>query len=175
MAEISLKVNKREVYDEVAQTTSYTGAKKEEEEGAYDRIFTTRGDESQLERFWAESCIKVTSALKQHLQTEAIMEGDDFIIGLRVSSSFDTHLTETIEKELRSYFVMSITGKWFVFTNKGESAAYRGEAEALLEGVKRKVCHKKRPSRPRYVSTGITIGPGSGLPEGDMPGQREET
>ena len=50
MTDIALTVNKESVYEEVAQTTSYTGAKMNDEL-AYNRIFTTDEDKSMLERF----------------------------------------------------------------------------------------------------------------------------
>jgi hypothetical protein len=50
MIDIILTVNKEKVYEEVAKTTSYTGAKMDDEL-AYDRIFTTDEDKSMLERF----------------------------------------------------------------------------------------------------------------------------
>ena len=40
MTDIALTVNKESVYEEVAQTTAYTGAKMDNEL-AYNRIFTT--------------------------------------------------------------------------------------------------------------------------------------
>lgn len=50
MTDIALTVNKESVYEEVAQTTAYTGAKMDNEL-AYNRIFTTDEDKSMLERF----------------------------------------------------------------------------------------------------------------------------
>ena len=43
--EITLKVNKEAVYDEVAKTTEYTGAKMTDEQ-AYDLIATTEEDKA---------------------------------------------------------------------------------------------------------------------------------
>ena len=44
MINITLTINKADVYKEVAQTTSYTGAKMDSDGNAYDRIFTTDED-----------------------------------------------------------------------------------------------------------------------------------
>lgn len=53
MIEIVLTIDKENVYWKVAQTTFYTGAKtKMDDNGAYERIFTTDDDKLMLERFW---------------------------------------------------------------------------------------------------------------------------
>ena len=59
---IVFQIQKDTVYNEVAKTTSYTGAKMEGDEGAYDRIFTTDEDKIMLERFWNESKNKVVAS-----------------------------------------------------------------------------------------------------------------
>ena len=53
MIDIILTVNKEKRVYEGIKTTSYTGAKMDDEL-AYDRIFTTDEDKSMLERFGAE-------------------------------------------------------------------------------------------------------------------------
>ena len=67
MTEIELTVQKASVYDEVAKTTSYTGAKMTGDDDAYERIFTTDDDRMMLERFWVEACSAVTEQFKPFL------------------------------------------------------------------------------------------------------------
>ena len=147
MVELTIKISKEEVYEEVAQTTSYTGAKMENDEKAYDRIFTTEGDRSQLERFWNESCVAVCETLKEFIQEER-NERDGFTLFLSLSSSFDPALEPSMRKEMFSFFVMNIVCKWYVFTNKQEAGEFAVTAATMLEGVKRKAYHRKRPTRP---------------------------
>jgi len=116
MTDIALTVNKESVYEEVAQTTSYTGAKMNDEL-AYNRIFTTDEDKSMLERFWNESKNTACNSLKKILLNEVEREGI-YQLSLGVSSSFDEALTESMERSLFSFFVMNITAKWYTFTNK---------------------------------------------------------
>ena len=91
MTDIALTVNKESVYEEVAQTTSYTGAKMNDEL-AYNRIFTTDEDKSMLERFWNESKNTACNSLKKILLNEVEREGI-YQLSLGVSSSFDEALT----------------------------------------------------------------------------------
>lgn len=148
MIDITLTVNKEKVYEEVAQTTSYTGAKMEDEH-AYDRIFTTDEDKSMLERFWNESKNTVCNSLKKILLNEIEASGV-YQLSLGVSSSFDEALTESMNRSLFSFFVMSITAKWYTFTNKEEATGYATEAATYMEDVMRKAFFKKRPTRPTY-------------------------
>lgn len=148
MADIVLTVNKEKVYEEVAQTTSYTGAKMDDEH-AYERIFTTDEDKSMLERFWNESKNTVCNSLKKILLSEIEASGE-YQLSLGVSSSFDEALTESMNRSLFSFFVMSITAKWYTFTNKEEATGYATEAAIYMEDVMRKAFFKKRPIRPMY-------------------------
>ena len=146
MADIVLTVNKEKVYEEVAQTTSYTGAKMDDEH-AYERIFTTDEDKSMLERFWNESKNTVCNSLKKILLSEIEASGE-YQLSLGVSSSFDEALTESMNRSLFSFFVMSITAKWYTFTNKEEATGYAMEAAIYMEDVMRKAFFKKRPIPP---------------------------
>ncbi|MBD5371182.1 MAG: hypothetical protein HDR80_08575 [Bacteroides sp.] len=148
MREITITIDKEEVYEEVGQTTSYTGAKMEGgDDKTYDRIFTTEGDRSQLERFWNESCVDVCEALKEFIKEER-NEKDSFSIFLGLSSSFDPALEPAMKKELFSFFVTNIVSKWYVFTNKKEAADFSASAAGMLDGVKRKAYYRRRPKRP---------------------------
>ncbi len=147
MTEVTITINKEEVYEEVAQTTSYTGAKMQDDEKAYDRIFTTEGDRSQLERFWHESCVDVCEILKEFVQEER-NEKESFTVELALSSSFDKALEPAMKKELFSFFVNNIVSKWYVFCNKKEAADFSASAVAMLDGVKRKAYFRRKPKRP---------------------------
>lgn len=151
--EENFSVTKQQVYTEVAQTTSYTGAKMDDDANAYERIFTTDEDQKQLDRFWDESCIAFCESMKKYLAGDRFI-GDKESVGhefvLELSQSFDPALLPSMRKELISFFVMNITSKWYVFTNKKEADAYALSASELLEGLRRKACHKKRPQRPTY-------------------------
>ena len=112
-------MNKGDVLNEVAKTTAYSGAKMTGEEGAYERIFTTKSDREMLERFWTECQVSVCETLKKFLQQEETTdEGWNLKLGL--SESFDDTLIKSIKKELFSFFVTGIVAKWYVFTNKKE-------------------------------------------------------
>ena len=149
MKVVDITVNKGDVLNEVAKTTAYSGAKMTGEEGAYERIFTTKSDREMLERFWTECQVSVCESLKKFLQQEETTdEGWNLELGL--SESFDDTLIKSIKKELFSFFVTGIVAKWYVFTNKKEAGEYEGSASHLLVGIHKKVLFKKKPTRPTY-------------------------
>lgn len=149
MIEIVLTINKKSVYDEVAKTTSYTGAKMDGDDEAYDRIFTTDEDQSMLERFWSECKNTVCNALKKVLVSELDNDGE-YRLTLGLSNAFDEALADSMQRSLFSFFVMNITSKWYTFTNKGEATGYATEAATYMEDIMRKAFYKKKPTRPTY-------------------------
>ncbi len=153
MIDITFTIDKKSVYEEVAQTTSYTGAKMDDE-NAYDRIFTTDEDQSMLERFWSESKNTVCNTTKKLLTSESETDGV-FTLALQLSASFDEALTESMQRSLFSFFVMNITAKWYTFTNKQEATGYATEAATYLEDIMRKAYFKKKPIRPTYNNDNI--------------------
>ena len=106
MIDIILTVNKEKVYEEVAKTTSYTGAKMDDEL-AYDRIFTTDEDKSMLERFWCESKNTICNSLKKMLLDETEADSE-YRLSLGLSNSFDEALKESMQRSLFSFFVMNV-------------------------------------------------------------------
>lgn len=146
--EITLIVNKEAVYEEVSQTTSYTGAKMDDAH-AYERIFTTDEDKTMLERFWSECRNMVCNSLKKILVQEFEINGE-WKLTLGVSTAFDDNLTASMERSLFSFFVMNITAKWYTFTNKSEATGYASEAATYIEDIMRKAFFKKKPTRPTY-------------------------
>ena len=142
-------MNKGDVLNEVAKTTAYSGSKMTGEEGAYERIFTTKSDREMLERFWTECQVSVCETLKKFLQQEETTdEGWNLELGL--SESFDDTLIKSIKKELFSFFVTGIVAKWYVFTNKKEAGDFATVGKSILDDVKEKSFFKKKPTRPTY-------------------------
>nr|DAL65612.1 MAG TPA_asm: hypothetical protein [Caudoviricetes sp.] len=145
--EISLQISKETVFDEVLKTSSYTGAKINEDD-AFERIPATDENRDILERFWQESKNTVCTNIKRVLHDEN-EENDLWKLTLSVSNAFDTNLTATISNSLFSFFVMNITGKWFMIANKEEAKEYNAQAEIHLDDTLRKIFFKKKPIRPQ--------------------------
>lgn len=147
--DITLTVNQKSVLNEVAQTTSYTGAKMDDDANAYERISTVDEDTSELQRFWDESRAEVAQTFIRMLVSEGMADGE-YNLKLNVSASFDTALLPSMQLGLFSYFVQSIAAKWYVFTNKKEAGEAANVGKGILDEVREKAFYKKKPTRPTY-------------------------
>ena len=148
---IILEVSKSAVFNEVAQTTSYTGAKMDDDSNAYERITTVDEDQPELQRFWDESRAEVAQTFIRMLVSEGMaQDGDTYQLVLNVSVAFDEALLPGMQLGLFSYFVQSITAKWYVFTNKKEAGEFANVGKNILDEVKEKAFFKKKPTRPTY-------------------------
>ncbi len=78
------------------------------------------------------------------------MNGDNYELVLKVSDLFNMTLLPSMQLGMFSYFVQSITGKWYVFSDKDDAGAFSGRGTVLLEEVKVKALSKKMPTRPTY-------------------------
>lgn len=159
---VILSINKDAVFNDVAQTTSYIGAKMDDTMQAYERIFTTDDDKEKLMRFWDDSENLLCTNLKRFLVSEQETGSNanaTYNITLSLSSSFDIKLTRSIQNAIFSYFVASIVAKWFTITNKDEAAGYATEAAAHLEDALSKIYYKNKPQRPVLQPIGGAINP----------------
>lgn len=152
--DITLLVTKINVYDEVSKTSSYTGAKMDDNGSGYMRIFTIDEDRVVLERFWNEACNKVVDLVKPFIvsisklvESHTIDIANNFTAILCMPSSFDASLVESINTDLFSFFTNYIVGKWYEFTNKSEAEAYLLSAGAILKDIKSKIYYRKKPTR----------------------------
>ena len=159
MIEVKLKICKRDVYEEVAKTTAYTGAKKVEDEASYDRIFVTDADRLMLERFWREACNAVTDQLKEFIVTVSeqstisnmIDINNNYEAELSLSNLYDESLTGSIQNSLFSFFVETIISKWYTITNKEEAQVAAANAVGMLNDAVHKIYHRKKPTRKPYA------------------------
>lgn len=149
--EIKLSLRQSDVFEEVSQTTSYAGAKMDDDPKAFDRIRTTESNHAELKRFWDESRAEVAQTFIRLLKSEGMSsDGDTYELVLNVSVSFDMALLPGMELGLFSYFVQNIASKWYVYSNKKEAGGYASVASSILDEIKEKAFFKKKPTRPTY-------------------------
>ena len=70
MADLVITIKRSDVYEEVAKTTAYIGAKNKLEDGksAFDQVFVTDADLAMIERFYNESVDTLMNLLKQFVE-----------------------------------------------------------------------------------------------------------
>lgn len=154
MGNITFTVNKSNVYQEVAKTSSYSGAKMSDDNSAYERIFTTDEDRMMLERFWSEACNAVTELMKPFLarvsanpESHGVELGRNYEAEIVPPGFFDETLSDSIGSSLFSFFTNYIVGKWYGFTNKQEAKSYLDDAASMIDDVRIKLYYRKKPKR----------------------------
>ena len=150
MADYTLTIKKSDVYEEVAKTTAYIGAKNKLEDGksAFDQVFVTDADLTMIERFYNESVDALRNALKRFIAGESAEDGSTKWT-LEMPSRFDDNLLSSINSSANSFLVNSIIGKWCEITANDKVKEYVDNAAALLIDIKEKAFFKKKPTRTK--------------------------
>lgn len=146
--QITIAINKDNIYEQVAQKTSWIGAKSAEA-GAYDRIFTTDEDKELLALYWTESKDTLLSEIKSLVDSNS-ETNNIFTLTLNVSSRFKFALLSSVQSGIESYFVNIIIAKWFSISYKTDVQSYATDAATYLDDVKKKLYYKDKPRRPSY-------------------------
>ena len=150
MADSILTIKKSDVYEEVAKTTAYIGAKNKLEDGksAFDQVFVTDADLTMIERFFNESLDALRNVLKRFISGGSGVDGT-ITWQLEMPSRFDDNLLESINSSSNSFLVNSIIGKWCEITANDKVKVYADNAAALLLDIKDKAFFKKKPKRTK--------------------------
>jgi len=151
---VNFNISKRAVYNEVAKTTSYTGAKFTGDDDAYLRIFTTDEDRLMLERFFNEASASITDLVKPFIVSVSTNSDpaelnidNNYDVTLELSSRYDTTLNGSVHDAIFSFFVNLIIAKWYRFTNKGEEKIYADAAAHFINDINSKIYYRRKPTR----------------------------
>lgn len=150
MADSTLTIKKSDVYEEVAKTTAYIGAKNKLEDGksAFDQVFVTDADLTMIERFFNESLDALRNVLKRFISGGSEVDGT-ITWQLEMPSRFDDNLLSSINSSANSFLVNRIIGKWCEITANDKVKEYADNAAALLLDIKYKAFFKKKPTRTK--------------------------
>ena len=148
MANFTLTIKKSDIYEEVAKTTAYIGAKNKLEDGksAFDQVFVTDADMTMIDRFLNESLDALRNVLKRFISGVSVADVT-ITWQLEMPSSFDDNLLSSINSSANSFLVNSIIGKWCEITANDKVKEYADNASALLLDIKEKAFFKKKPTR----------------------------
>ena len=155
---ITLNVSKAEVLRQVAQSSAYIGAKRQEQPKAedpeaLDRIGTIDEDRSELERFFGEARVELVNLIDGAVVNEGFVvdnEPDHYVLELKVPDDFNSALQSVYELGLTSYFVNSLLAMWLVYTHSDDTQLYGTAAAAQAEKlhsltIKRSTTRKMYP------------------------------
>lgn len=150
MANFTLTITKSDIYEEVAKTTAYIGAKNKLEDGksAFDQVFVTDADLTMIDRFFNESLDSLRNVLKRFISGVSVADVT-ITWQLEMPSRFDDNLLESIKSSANSFLVNIIIGKWCEITANDKVKEYADNAAALLLDIKDKAFFKKKPTRTK--------------------------
>ena len=144
--QITLTTSLSAVLAQVAQSSAYTGGKREEmpkaeDPEALDRIGTVDEDENELTHFFHEARIPLVNIFAKNivfdgLLLEGVGAGDTYNLVLEVHDGFNTALLPAMNYNLFDYFVKSILAAWYVYTHREDVENYAGMSAALLDSIK---------------------------------------
>lgn len=147
MADITIQIDKQEVYEEVSKVTAYIGGKNVDTNGKtlYDQVFVTDADKEMIDSFFSSATSNVATALEHTLKD---METNDigFILTLRMPSNFRTTMEKPLTESIIEYIENSIVAAWCSITKKDEES-YATEASALLQQINAMQYLRQRPKR----------------------------
>lgn len=160
MKTLELTIRKTDLEDDVAQATSYTGAKDGSDPagGVYDRVATIDGDSTLLGRFIEEACSTVAERLKDFVTG---VEPADDAITLRIATSeaYDTSMIPAALRAFRAYVAATVTARWMRLAYPAKAPEWDAEADRALASLERNLYHRKKPSRPQPIAPIIPITP----------------
>ena len=130
------------VLRQVAQSSAYTGAKRQDDPkaqdpDALDRISTVDEDTDELTHFFNELRIPLAEAFSSIINEEGIsIDGDTYNLSLNVYDGFNQALLPVMNYNLFSYFVDGILGAWLSYMNLDGAERYAASSANLLVQLK---------------------------------------
>lgn len=147
MADITIQIDKQEVYEEVSKVTAYIGGKNVDAKGKtlYDQVFVTDADKEMIDSFFSSATSNVATALEHTLKD---METNDigFILTLRMPGNFRITMEKPLTESIIEYIENSIVAAWCDITKKDEES-YAANASALLQQINAMQYLRQRPKR----------------------------
>ena len=147
MADITIQIDKQEVYEEVSKVTAYIGGKNVDANGKtlYDQVFVTDADKEMIDSFFSSATSNVATALEHTLKD---METNDtgFILTLRMPGNFRKTMEKPLTESIIEYIENSIVAEWCEITKKDEES-YATKASALLQQINAMQYLRQRPKR----------------------------
>lgn len=147
MADITIQIDKQEVYEEVSKVTAYIGGKNVDANGKtlYDQVFVTDADKEMIDSFFSSATSNVATALEQTLK-DMVTNDIGFILTLRMPGNFRKTMEKPLTESIIEYIENSIVAEWCDITKKDEES-YATNASALLQQINAMQYLRQRPKR----------------------------
>ena len=147
MADITIQIDKQEVYEEVSKVTAYIGGKNVDANGKtlYDQVFVTDADKEMIDSFFSSATSNVATAL-EHTLKDMVTNDVSFNLTLRMPGNFRITMEKPLTESIIEYIENSIVAEWCDITKKDEES-YATNASALLQQINAMQYLRQRPKR----------------------------
>lgn len=145
MKTVRFQIGRASVYEEVKKTSSYSGAKTQGDDTAYERIFVKDADEEMLGRFFDEACNALTDLVKPFISAQG--SGTDYDVTLSMPSTFDEQLQPSMQRSMFSFVVLNIIASWYDFVKDEKTEATAKDALGILNDIRGKLYYRKPVKR----------------------------
>lgn len=118
---VAFKIDKEGVYNEVAKTTAYIGAKND----VFEKVATEKENEELLESFIESACNDIVNLLAAY---KAKIEGGDFELSIPEAQEDKMQI---IERLVFDYMVCSVIWRWLYITMPEKAEMWAAKTEDL--------------------------------------------
>ena len=139
---IQLTTSLSDVLKQVAQSTAYIGAKrqdntKNDDPDALDRIGTVDEDGNELKKFFGELRTELVTTFSPSVTADGFIlnDTDIYVLGLTVHDGFNTVLLPVLEINLKNYFVNGTIARWLTYTHREDVELYSNASAAALNNL----------------------------------------
>ena len=153
----TINISKQAVYEEVAKTTAYLGAKRiSDEQDTYSAFSTTDEDRLMLEEYWVEACNAATQTMKRYVvevSEQTIGDGtedDTYTATLQLPDTWPSTLHNAVKSELFAFFAALITAKWLDLAGSDKSDTYGKLADAKQSKLSMMLYHRDKPQYSKH-------------------------
>lgn len=136
--ELTIKIVKADVMEEVGKTSAYVGAKTITQDGGnlYYNISTIEADAEMLERYWREACSDVAAVAKEFMKSAETTD-DDWTLTLEMPAKYNTGFNDVLKYRVFSYVVRAVLIRWLLLCSFSANMikAFQEEANGILIGI----------------------------------------
>lgn len=147
MADITIQIDKIEVYEEVSKVTAYIGGKNIDASGnsLYDQVFITDADREMIDSFFSSATNNIATALEHSLKDMETSD-KDIVYTLRMPGNFISAMENPLAQKIKESIENSIVASWCAITKKDEDS-YAAKSAALLQQINAMQYLRQRPKR----------------------------
>ncbi len=145
MKNISIKISKDTVFDDIERRTAYIGSRSADE-SVYERITLTDVDKQEMVAYWdaAEPLLSVSFGEWLYSHTS---DGEKCEFILKVTDNIGANAQNEIECASRKFMADSMLGQWCSVVMPERVEYYDTQATADLKNIQTALLNRQRPTR----------------------------